>query len=172
MEPLSKGWGVPRRMAPVCISEFGAFAVNSRNLLRRILSDSQECERYLRRLDELKPCIESTQVILGVLMGLRSDYEAGFLHRLQDLVIAEISADYLILAEELLDTQYELKGDYGPHIPAASVCGAVLEHFLRRLCQRQNPPIPLEYEVNGKQKNKLLNKLIEDLPEKRSDHCV
>lgn len=165
MEPLAKRWSLPKRLAPVCVSEFIAFTVNSRNFMRIVLVQAQEFEVYLQLIGEMKPCIESTQNILGYLVGLQSDYEKGTLDKLRDPAAAAISVEYLSQAEELLETHGTLKGDYGPHIPAAAVCGAVLEHSLRRICVRHT--IELTYESKGKEKRKMLDRLIADLQKEK-----
>ena len=67
-----------------------------------------------------------------------------------------VVADYLTLAEQLF------ADEPGPHrhIPAAVLAGAVLEDGLRRLCQRQTPPVDTR-KANGDPKT--LNPLIDDL---------
>ena len=59
-------------------------------------------------------------------------------------------------AEQLLDGE---KPDYD-HVPAAVLAGAVLENGLRRLCQRQSPPIEA---VKATGQPKRLNSLIDEL---------
>ena len=94
---------------------------------------------------------------LGNLSGLKDNYEKGFLDDLQELVVADISADYMGQAEALLGEG--IPGQYD-HVPAAVLCGAVLEDSLRRLCQRQSPPISTD-QPNGKPKT--MDPLITDL---------
>ena len=52
-----------------------------------------------------------------------------------------------------------IQGQYD-HVPAAVLCGAVLEDALRRLCQKQTPPIDI-VKANGNKKT--LEPLIQDL---------
>src|SRR5450432_1028638 len=75
-----------------------------------------------------------------LLMALKEDLEAGFLDRLILRVQAESAADYLGMAESLLQEGARGQND---HIPAAVLAGAVLEHSLRDLCSRRSPPIPI-----------------------------
>ena len=72
-------------------------------------------------------------------------------------------------AEALLGEGIEGKYD---HVPAAVLCGAVLENALRRLWQKQTPPIEitksngqkktLEPLIQDLQKAKVFNKLVAD----------
>ena len=161
MEPLAKSIQLPKRLVPVCVAEFNALAIKSTNLLHMVFDNSEGGSKSIARIDELEPCIESTQVVLGLLQGFQGDYEKGFLQRLRDVVVADVSSDYLSQAEELLKSQDQLRGDYGSHIAATAVCGAVFEHALRQICARHS--IPLTYEKKGKEKHKLLDRLISDL---------
>lgn len=93
---------------------------------------------------------------LGYLRAIESDLTAGILDDLRLKIEAEIAADYLGQAEQLLNEGQTGKYD---HIPAAVLTGAVLEKELRTLCTKQNPP--LSVEMNGKPL--MLNRLIDDL---------
>jgi len=68
------------------------------------------------------------QILGGILTGLRSDYSAGFLHRVEELVQADLFSDFLEMAEYLLDEGFK--------DPAAVLAGGVLEEHLRKLCER------------------------------------
>lgn len=94
---------------------------------------------------------------LGILEALRDDLEKGFLDNFVLRVEAEIAADYMGQAEELLK-----EGQPGAfdHVPAAVLSGAVLEKALRTLCDRQQPQIPT---TNANGDHKTLNPLIDDL---------
>jgi hypothetical protein len=98
-----------------------------------------------------------TQRLCGILKGLKDDYKQGMLEPLVDQIEANVTADYLSQVEQLL--KEGTTGNYD-HIPAAVLTGAILEDSLRRLCQRQNPPISLERPDNSP---KMLNTLISDL---------
>jgi len=64
--------------------------------------------------------------VLGVLLALRNDYDSGYLQSIVELVHADIFADFLEMADYLLQQGYK--------DPAAVVTGSVLEEHLRKLC--------------------------------------
>jgi hypothetical protein len=96
-------------------------------------------------------------MVSGIIHSLQEDYDAGLLRHLSNLIEANIAADYLGQAEQLLDEGQPGKYD---HVPAAVLTGAILEDGLRRLCIRQTPPIPIT-KPNGEPKT--LNTYIDDL---------
>ncbi len=61
----------------------------------------------------------------GVLIALRADYEAGYLRSIEELIHADLFADFLEMAEELQKKGYK--------DPAAVIAGSVLEEHLRKL---------------------------------------
>jgi hypothetical protein len=61
----------------------------------------------------------------AILVALKSDVEAGYLRRQEDLIAAAVFSDFLDMAGHLLDADYFL--------PAASLIGAVVEDGLRRI---------------------------------------
>lgn len=63
---------------------------------------------------------------VGVLMALRNDYASGYLHKITELVQADIYSDFLDRATHLLEQGYK--------DPAAVITGSVLEEHLRKLC--------------------------------------
>lgn len=66
--------------------------------------------------------------LLGVLRSLRQAYEIGYLETVEELVHANLFADFLEMAEYLLKEGYK--------DPAAVLIGGVLEEHLRKLCVR------------------------------------
>jgi hypothetical protein len=64
----------------------------------------------------------------GILQALRADYEAGHLQSVVELIHADIFADFLEMADYLLQQGYK--------DPAAVVTGSVLESHLRKLCDK------------------------------------
>ena len=90
--------------------------------------------------------------IVGTLQGLKFDYENGFLVDLERRILSSVSTDYMAQVEGLLCE--------GRYVPAAVLCGAILEDALRRLYERQSPLLETANE-NGRTKN--LNSLIQDL---------
>ena len=68
--------------------------------------------------------------LMGVLAALRADVEAGYTQTLAELVHADVFADFLEMAEELVDKDYK--------DAAAVLAGSVLEEHLRKLAQKNN----------------------------------
>jgi len=66
--------------------------------------------------------------VSGMLAGLRSEYEAGYLQSVAELVHADIFADFLEMADYLLQQGYRDS--------AAVITGSVLESHLRTLCDK------------------------------------
>ncbi len=70
---------------------------------------------------------------VGVLRALRRDYAEGYLNTIQGLIRAELFADFIEMAEHLLDQSYK--------DPAAVLVGGVLEEHLRALCPTRSIPV-------------------------------
>ncbi len=141
-------------------SDFEAFSVKVLSLTKTVFGDSERgreiANRIIKYVDGMYEDI-SLGYIVGILRGLKDDYENGFLGDLQEMIVANISADYMTQVEGLLN---EGQSDQYDHVPAAVLCGAVLEDALRRLCDRQTPHVPTD-KPNGRPK--ALNALIQDL---------
>jgi hypothetical protein len=71
--------------------------------------------------------------LIGILRALRSDYENGNLQSVQELIHADIFADFLDMAEYLLNQGFK--------DPSAVIIGSVLEEHLRKLCLKSKIPI-------------------------------
>lgn len=137
--------------------KFGEWETRIKILARRILEPSE----YQRVLDDIQISKEKLNVatvedILGILAGLKTAYESGSLDDLAERIEAIVAFDFMGQAEQLLEGE---GSDYD-HIPAAVLVGAVLENGLRRLCERQSPPIETK-RANGTHKR--LNSLIDEL---------
>lgn len=65
-------------------------------------------------------------ILAGALKALRADYAAGHLRRVEQLVQADLFADFLEMAQHLLDQGYK--------DAAAVLVGGLLEEQLRKLC--------------------------------------
>jgi len=76
------------------------------------------------------------QLLLGVLKALRSDYLAGYLQELHELIHADIFSDFLEMAEYLLNEGYK--------DASAVIIGGVLEEHLRKLCLKNNISITVK----------------------------
>ncbi|MCT7969733.1 DUF4145 domain-containing protein [Laspinema sp. D1] len=84
---------------------------------------------------------------LARLKGIKEVYIKGMFSDLSLEIEAEIAADYMGQAEQLL-TEGQ-KGAYD-HVPAAVLAGAVLEKGLRALCLKQEPPLSVVNANNNK----------------------
>jgi hypothetical protein len=67
--------------------------------------------------------------VRGMLLALRNDYAAGYLRSVVELVHADVFADFLDMADYLIQQGYK--------DPAAVVAGSVLEGHLRNLCDKR-----------------------------------
>ena len=151
---------------------YEAWCIKASGLVPMLYGNSSEGKKFQKLFEERWTIgysfegfgREAVLVKLSGLQGLKSNYEGGFLERLHDQLIANVSADYMEQAETLLSE--------GFHVPAAVLCGAVLEDALRRLCAKQTPPIEttksngdkktLEPLIQDLQKAKIFNKLVAD----------
>jgi len=77
---------------------------------------------------------------VGVLRALRRDYAEGYLNKIQGIIRAELFADFIEMAEHLLNQGYK--------DPAAVLVGGVLEEHLRALCSIRS----ISVVVSGKPK--------------------
>lgn len=73
--------------------------------------------------------------LVGILNALRNDYEAGYLTSLEELIHADVFADFLGMSAELLDKKYK--------DAAAVITGSVLEEHLRKLSARYQVPVEM-----------------------------
>ncbi len=73
------------------------------------------------------------RVLLGILKALRSDYEAGYLRSVHEIIHGGIFSDFLEMADYLLTEGYK--------DPAVVLAGGVLEEQLRKLRQANGIPI-------------------------------
>jgi hypothetical protein len=90
---------------------------------------SRYAERARSEVDEHGVSSLTTLTMLaGILQALRDDYEDGYVVSLTELIHADLFADFLGMAAELLDKGYK--------DPAAVIAGSVLEEHLRKLADR------------------------------------
>jgi hypothetical protein len=68
--------------------------------------------------------------LAGILRALRDDYEAGYMRTVEELIHADIFADFLEMADELLSKKYK--------DAAAVIAGSVLEEHLRKMAVVHN----------------------------------
>lgn len=143
------------------IAHCQSLIVRTANLVNLVFGNSERGREFAKDLKDntsgKKGKLFILQYIVGTLHGLKFDYENGFLVDLERRILSIVSTDYMAQVEGLLDEGQS--GQYD-HVPGAVLCGAVLEDALRRLCDRQSPPVPTE-KPNGRPK--ALNALIQDL---------
>ena len=70
---------------------------------------------------------------LGIFRAIRDQIRGGWIETTKGLVSAEVFADFLEMAEHLLDEKYK--------DPAAVMIGSVLEEHLRQLCPSVSVPV-------------------------------
>ena len=73
---------------------------------------------------------------LEILNSIRQEIEGDWLFTVKGLVAAELFADFLEMADHLLEQGYK--------DPAAVIIGSVLEEHLRQLCSANSIPIEIE----------------------------
>src|SRR6266404_3919242 len=90
---------------------------------------------YYRESDKQAPDSweSSGKHALGILVAIQRDIKGGWIETTKGLVTAEVFADFLEMAEHLLDQKYK--------DPAAVVVGSVLEEHLRQLCTAASLPV-------------------------------
>lgn len=84
--------------------------------------------------------LSSCETGIAILKVVRSELAGGWMFTLKGLVTAEVFADFLSMADHLLDTGYK--------DPAAVMIGSVLEGHLRQLCSKNG--LPLDELKDGK----------------------
>lgn len=136
---------------------FFSLRTRALSLLNMLSIGGDHVAKLYDEVGSLSSKISEAEKLHGLLRGLQDDYESGMLEHLGRLIEVNIVADYFQQAERLLQEGHPGRHD---HVPAAVLAGAVLEDALRRLCQRQTPPISIT-KPSGDPKT--LNPLIDDL---------
>src|SRR5216683_4786625 len=72
--------------------------------------------------------IHQSQLLAAILAALRSDYAAGYMRTISELIHADLFSDFLEMAQHLLSEGYK--------DPAAVLGGSTLEEHLRKLCEK------------------------------------
>ncbi len=144
---------------PTYHQAFIQWQTNCKTFLNALLSQNSVHQIIFRKILDLKETdYISIELSIVELKALREDLEEGFLGDLLLQIEAEIAADYMGQAEQLLAEGRT--GQYN-HVPAAVLAGAVLEKGLRTLCEKQTPPLPLKDAKNGEPL--MMNSLITEL---------
>ncbi len=87
---------------------------------------------YRREADDAKrkdSSVDRVPLVVGILEALRADIAAGWMSRFEELVHADVFADFIEMSDELMSKGYK--------DAAAVVIGSVLEAHLRALCSKQ-----------------------------------
>ena len=80
--------------------------------------------------------------MVGVVVSLRADIEAGYTQSLVELIHADVFADYLAMAAELQKNRYK--------DAAAVLAGSTLEEHLRKLAAKRRVSIGGRNETPAK----------------------
>jgi hypothetical protein len=112
-------------------------------------------ETLSQKLDELDSPSHGLTDVRGLIRGLQAAYDDGMLESIAETIEANVTADYLGQAQQLL--KEGVTGNF-EHIPAAVLTGAIFEDSLRRLCVRNTISL-----LDAKGNSKTLNPMIEDL---------
>jgi hypothetical protein len=119
--------------------EMAGFRSASLSFIERVFGDGHpHFNQFLRKTEhEYRSDAEEG---IEILKAIRAEIAGGWLVSVKGLVAAELFADFLEMAEHLLDAGYK--------DPAAVMIGSVLEEHLRQLCLKME--IPVEEERDGK----------------------
>lgn len=140
-----------------CYNKVQGWLIKYQSLLDQVLPLNSIHRQLLTKEEKSWSSTSRLKSFVSRLKGLKDDFANGFLSDLSLQVEAELAADYMGQAEQLL-----IEGQSGQydHVPAAVLAGAVLEKGLRTLCSQQTPPLPL---VDGKGNPLMMSRLIDDL---------
>jgi len=94
-----------------------------------------------------------TEAGINILQVAKGEVEGGWFIAIKGIVSAEIFADFLEMAEHLLEEGYK--------DAAAVMIGSILEEHLRKLCDKNNIPVTVEKE--GKTKPKKADTINQEL---------
>ena len=92
---------------------------------------------YTSYLDERKDGLSyrSIPYLVGIAQALKTAYESGYLHKIEELIHADLFSDFLDMGDYLLEEGYK--------DPAAVIIGGVLEEHLRKLCLKNSIDITM-----------------------------
>ncbi|MFC1567467.1 hypothetical protein ACFL3R_01350 [Thermodesulfobacteriota bacterium] len=95
-----------------------------------------------------------TSLIMGIAQALRDDIKAGYITTLTEIAHGDIFADFLEMAQHLLESGYK--------DGAAVIAGSTLESHIRELCNKFKIPIE-ETDKKGKLRPMKADRLNADL---------
>lgn len=133
-EKMKNRWSYGHSGNSPSSEEVRAFIARQRSAIRRVGGSDSVYEEEVQRIDKRKDAREEwiQQELAGVVYGLRHDVQADFVLSLEQLIHGELFADYLEMADHLLDE--------GAKDPAAVLGGGTLEAHLRHLCAKNQIP--------------------------------
>jgi hypothetical protein len=91
--------------------------------------------------------------MIGVVDSLRADVASGFVQGVSELIHGTLFADFLEMAQHLLEEGYK--------DAAAVIAGSALESHLRQLCEKMS--VPTDAMVNGELRPKKADQVNADL---------
>jgi hypothetical protein len=116
-------------------SEFLKWRIQVRHLIATVCG--KECQHF-QLLDQVDRAVGGDtnygifSRLKAVLLAAKEDYEGGYLHKIRNLIQADVFDSELEQAGELLASGYKT--------PAAVIAGIVLETSLRQMCQDNGLP--------------------------------
>ena len=126
-------------------------------MLAHVIPEGHVHAPWRQAFAHVSPLAARLQESVAFLRAIREDFAEGFLDDLGAEIEAEVAADYMGQAEQLLQEGQTGKYD---HVLAAVLAGAVLEKGLRTLCGKQTAPVPT---AGADGKPLMLNALIDTL---------
>ena len=110
-------------------SRFMGLKTASLSLILKIYDKSHPFYKELERIQEYY-YPSAAKGLLSILISISEEVNGGWLFTTKGLVSSEIFADFIEMAEHLLNENYK--------DPAAVMIGSVLEEHLRQLCIKNN----------------------------------
>lgn len=136
---------------------YKALIMNSSSIVRMVLGNTARGTKLQSEITNLGWQTHHVRTLVGILTALQYDYVNGYNMDLEEVILANVSSDFMSQAEALLGEGIAGEND---HVPAAVLCGAVLENRLRSHCEKLDPPIET-IKPNGE--SKTLGALIGEL---------
>ena len=121
------------------VGEVTSLRLQTQSLVRLTLGNTPRGASVQEELFAVSDGFHGIRELVGILEALQSDYVNGFNIGLEDIILAEAARDYMSQADALLGDGVPGQFD---HVPAAVLCGAVLENRIRTYCEQQRPPLP------------------------------
>jgi len=150
-------------LSHVILGEVTAMRMKTQTLARLVLgTTSQRGMQLQEHIAAIGTGFNGIRELVGILEALQHDYVNGFNLDIEEAILSNVSRDYMSQAETLLGEGIPGRYDY---VPAAVLCGAVLEDRLRRFCEQQHPPITVTKQDGS---FKTLGPLIGELERQRA----